>query len=293
MKFQIYYILLVLSLSFFKSERLASAPLALVDNDLFIITNLSKKQVYESEAVILTYKIYSASSILLDSMKNENILESKEFVKEEIYDENRVGAAEMFNGKIYNTMVYRQYVLYPLAVGEITIPSVQVETFIRKSKSAPEDSNDAFSNVDYIKDKKTIILPGITMFSQTLKNSPVGFKGLIGDFNVISSVSRKEMPVNDALKFKIRIIGSGNLKMIKDECFQIPDAFEIYEPVIKENTSVVDGKLLVDRELEYFIVARVPGTYSIPSITYIYYDAEHNQYRSMKTQKHIIKVNPH
>ena len=94
------------------SSRQSSASSANIGNeDLFVRATLSKGTVYEQEAVLLTYKVYSAVNLTNLSypspeLKGFNIQEV-ELPKEKQFE------LEHYNGRNYNTIVWRQFVLFP------------------------------------------------------------------------------------------------------------------------------------------------------------------------------------
>ena len=93
------------------------------NNDLFITATVSKSNVYEQEAFLLTYKIYTV--VDLRNFSNVKLPDFKGFHSQEIeLPSNAKWALEHYNGKNYHTTIYRQFVLFPQQSGKLIIESV-------------------------------------------------------------------------------------------------------------------------------------------------------------------------
>ena len=82
------------------------------NQDLFITATASKTNVYEQEAFLLTYKIYTREPNL--QLNNAKLPDFKGFHSQEIeMPANARWSQEHYNGRNYSTAVYRQFVLFP------------------------------------------------------------------------------------------------------------------------------------------------------------------------------------
>lgn len=91
--------------------------------DLFITVTADKKRLYEQEAVVLTYKVYSLVSLsqLAGGMPDLDGFHTQEI---ELPQQKSL-KMETHNGRNYGTVVWRQYVLFPQRSGKLTIPSIK------------------------------------------------------------------------------------------------------------------------------------------------------------------------
>lgn len=260
------------------------------ESEFFVTTNISKKQLYENEASILTYKIYT--KVEVDSIISVNFPDFNEFRVYHIDLKDQKWALEHVNGENYHTCILSQYVLSPIQTGEIRIRPTAMEISLRKKYTNSEDAFSAFFGDSYKPVKKAVAFPGCVINVRELPNKPADFTGMVGDFGIVSSVSRKEIPVNDGINFNIKIFGTGNLPIHVIKQPTLSENLEIYEPTTKENMKIIDDKTEVSKEINYFIIARKSGVYTIPSITFVYYDISIGQYRKLNTPSYTIKVNP-
>ena len=161
------------------------------DDDLFIVATVNKKKVYEQEAILLTYKIYTAVNLTNVTGKMPDL---KGFHTQEVDmpKGNREFELEHYKGRNYRTMVYSQYVLFPQQNGQLEIPSITFEGTVAQ-RVQNYDPFEAFFNggSSYVNIQKPIRTPKITIDVNPLPaGKPASFSGAVGDFSISSSMSR-------------------------------------------------------------------------------------------------------
>ncbi len=83
---------------------------------IFVRQSISKTNIYEQEAVLVSYKLYSRVDIA--QIGNAKFPEFKDFYVQEInLDPNRPWQMEHYDGLNYNTIVLKQYLLFPQRTG--------------------------------------------------------------------------------------------------------------------------------------------------------------------------------
>ena len=111
-----------------RSQRGRRSDGTISDSDLFITATASKTKVYEQEAVVLTYKLYTLVNI---SQLAGEMPELDGFHCQELNSKAQLSLKyEHYNGRNYGTAIWRQYVLFPQKSGKLTIPSVSFEAVI-------------------------------------------------------------------------------------------------------------------------------------------------------------------
>ena len=187
--------------------RTQSAGSQITSKDLFITVTASKKKVYEQEAVLLTYKVYSLVNL---SQLAGGIPELEGFHTQEIdLPQQKSLKMEEYNGKSYGTVVWRQYVLFPQRSGKLTIPSVDFEAIVVQH-NRNIDPFEAFFNggSSMVEVKKTVVAPSLTLDVASLPQKPANFSGAVGQFKIKSELSTNELKANDALTLKLTVTGN-------------------------------------------------------------------------------------
>ena len=259
-------------------------------SDLFITSNVSKTNVYEQEAILLTYKIYTA--IDLRGFDNVKLPDFKGFHSQEIELPDRRWELEHYKGRNYRTTIYRQFILFPQQTGELTIDAARFDASITKANQAI-DPFDAFFNGrnSYVEIKKSLFTPKLTINVKQLPTpKPEKFSGGVGTFDMVSSINNLQLKTNDAITLKIVITGTGNLKLVSAPEIQFPDDFEIYDPKIENNSQLTTNGLSGTLTIEYLAIPRNPGTYKIPAAKFSFFDINSQTYKTLTSEEYSLNV---
>ena len=269
----------------------SSSSSSVSTKDLFITATASKTNLYEQEAFLLTFKIYTVLD--LRSFSNVKLPDFKGFHSQEVeLPSNPKWELENFNGKNYHTTVYRQFVLFPQQSGKLVIESARFDASIAKAVQSA-DPFDAFFNggSNYVELKKSIITPRITINVNPLPaGKPAGFSGGVGNFNITSSINSKNVKTNDAITVKLVISGIGNLKLIDNPKIKFPENIELYDPKVDNKVRLTKEGLSGSKIIEYLAIPRDPGNFKIPAVEFSYFDIKTKSYKTLKTEEYDINV---
>ena len=273
------------------SSTHSSSGTGVSNQDLFITASASKTNVYEQEAFVLTYKIYTRESNL--QLNNAKLPDFKGFHSQEIeMTTNARWTPEHYQGRNYYTTVYRQFVLFPQQSGKLYIDPAQFQMTVGKPVQS-DDPFDAFFNggSNVIEIKKSISTPKIAINVNPLPaGKPADFSGGVGEFNISSSINNKELKTNDAITIKLVISGTGNLKLISNPEIKFPDDFEVYDPKVDNQVRITREGLTGNKVIEYLAIPRHAGTYKIPGVSFSYFDIRSKSYKTLKTEEYVINV---
>ena len=273
------------------SSAHSSSGTSVSDQDLFITATASKTNVFEQEAFVLTYKIYTRESNL--QLNNAKLPDLKGFHSQEIeMTTNARWTPEHYRGRNYYTTVYRQFVLFPQQSGKLYIDPAQFQMTIGKPVQS-DDPFDAFFNggSNVIEIKKSIATPKIAINVSPLPaGKPADFSGGVGEFTVSSSINSKELKTNDAITIKLVISGTGNLKLISNPEIKFPEDFEVYDPKVDNQVRLTREGLTGNRVIEYLAIPRHAGTYKIPGVSFSYFDIRSKSYKTLKTEEYVVNI---
>ena len=261
------------------------------DDDLFIVATVNKKKVYEQEAILLTYKIYTTVNLTNVSGKMPDL---KGFHTQEVEmpKGNREFELEHYKGRNYRTIVWSQYVLFPQQSGQLEIPSITFEGTVAQ-RVQNYDPFEAFFNggSSYVNVQKPIRTPKLTIDVSPLPSGkPASYGGAVGDFNISSSISTTELKENEAVTLKLVISGTGNMKLIKTPEVNFPADFEVYDPKVDNKFTLKAGGLSGNKVIEYLAIPRYGGNYTIPAVEFTYFDIKSGAYKTLKTPEYTLNV---
>jgi len=258
--------------------------------DLFIAVTASKKRVFEQEAVLLTYKLYTLVNIseLMGKMPELDGFHVQEIARQR-QPELKM---EHYNGKNYGTVVWSQYVVFPQQTGELKIPEIKYEaTVIQQNRSA--DPFDIFFGGGSMTQevKKTVMAPAVVLHVDPLPTpKPANYSGAVGKFSITSSLTPQELKANDATTLRLKVSGTGNMKLMNAPEVAWPKDFERYDPKTEEKTKIgangSSGEVLFD----YIAVPRHQGKYDLPPVEFCYFDPDAKEYKTLTTEGYTIDV---
>ncbi len=271
------------------SSRTVDNSSSISPNELFMTATASRTNVFEQEAILVTYKLYTLVNLTqldgklptLDGFQIQEIPlpRTKEF------------SLETYNGRNYHTVVWSQYVLFPQKTGKLTIPSVTFEgVVVQPNRSL--DPIDAFFNgaSGMLELKKKIVTPALNIFVQPLPAKPEGYSSAVGKFSLSSSINSKEVKTNDAITIKVNVNGTGNMKLISTPEIAFPKDFETYDAKVTDNFDLTRSGLSGTKTFEYLAVPRHAGTYTIPAAKFVYFDTDSKSYKTLTTEPYTVKV---
>ena len=261
------------------------------NSDIFVVGNVNKTTVFEQEAILLTYKIYTA--IDLRGFDNVKLPDFKGFHSQEVeLTSDRKWELEHCRGRNYRSTVYRQFILFPLQTGELTIDAARFDASIAQA-SQVTDPFDAFFNGrnSYVEVKKSLFTPKLTIKVNPLPQPrPESFSSGVGDFSITSSINSTHIQANDAITIKVVISGTGNLKLISTPEVKFPEDFEIYDPKVESTSQLTNNGLTGSTTIEYLAIPRNPGNYKIPAVNFSYFDINSKSYKTLTTEEYQIQV---
>lgn len=274
-----------------QQEEIAPAGSAITGKDLFIKVTANKYRVHEQEPVLLTYKVYT----LVDLTQLEGKMpDLTGFHSQEIpLPQQKSFHVERVNGRPYRCVTWSQYLMYPQMTGALKIPSITFKGIVVQ-QNRNVDPFEAFFNggSGYVEVKRNIVAPGVDIQVDPLPAKPVGFSGGVGKFSISAKLDKNEVKAGDPVTLRVVISGLGNLKLIKQPVVEFPKGFDKYDPKITDKTKLTNAGVGGSMVYDYLAVPRNQGTYTIPSVSFIYYDVNANAYKTLHTQQFVVHVAP-
>ena len=274
-----------------QQEEIAPGGSAITGKDLFIKVTANKYRVHEQEPVLLTYKVYT----LVDLTQLEGKMpDLTGFHSQEIpLPQQKSFHVERVNGRPYRCVTWSQYLMYPQMTGALKIPSITFKGIVVQ-QNRNVDPFEAFFNggSGYVEVKRNIVAPGVDIQVDPLPAKPVGFSGGVGKFSISAKLDKNEVKAGDPVTLRVVISGLGNLKLIKQPVVEFPKGFDKYDPKITDKTKLTNAGVGGSMVYDYLAVPRNQGTYTIPSVSFIYYDVNANAYKTLHTQSFVVHVAP-
>ena len=268
----------------------AAASGKISSSDLFITATASKTNVYEQEAVLLTYKVYTL--VDLRSLRGD-MPDMKDFHTQEIdLPRQKQFTLEHYHGRNYNTTVWSQYVLFPQRSGKLEVPSITFEGEVAQHIESIDPFDAFFNGTSALSTvRKNIVTPKVVINVKELPDGkPANFSGGVGSFTMSSSISGQNVKTNDAVTIKLVVSGTGNMKLMDVPEVKFPQDFEVYDPKIDNKFNLTREGLSGSKVIEYLAIPRHAGDFTIPPVEFSYFDVKANTYKTLKTDAYTLKV---
>ncbi len=274
-----------------QQPQVAQAGSEITGKDLFIKVTANKRRVHEQEPVLLTYKVYT----LVDLTQLEGKMpDLTGFHSQEIpLPQQKSFHVERVDGRPYRCVTWSQYLMYPQMTGSLQIPSITFKGIVVQ-QNRNVDPFEAFFNggSGYVEVKRNIVAPGLSVQVDPLPAKPAGFSGGVGKFNITASLSSKEVKAGTPITLRVVVGGTGNLKLIKQPVVEFPKGFDKYDPKVTDKTKLTNAGVGGNMVYDFLAVPRNQGKYTIPAVTFIYYDVDANAYKTLHTQPFVVNVTP-
>ena len=255
------------------------------EENLFIRTIVSKSNVYEQEALLLTYKLYTLLDVTQCPMKKNP--EFNGFIRHDMeLPANREFTLENYNGRNYKAVVLYEVLLFPQHSGNLKIDKVDFEAVIVQRRRVRSIFDDPYMNTSY-----NLSAPSVTINVKDLPaNKPASFTGAVGKFTINSTLSAKEVKAHEAITLKMNINGNGNMRTLKQPDIKFPESFETYDPKVANNFAASATGFSGSKSIEYLVIPRQSGNFDIPSLEFSYFDVQEKQYKTLHTPAYTIAV---
>ncbi|MFC4666483.1 BatD family protein [Falsiporphyromonas endometrii] len=261
------------------------------NKNIFVRLNLSKTKVYKQQGILATFKLYVDPDIGLKQIQDVKFPDYNGFVAQEVdLDSNQTFKLENIGGRPYRTAILRQWVLLPQTPGKVTVPSASVDLNIavrRKFKSTGDPFEDIFiqttrGSAVYL--DKHLVTPVQTIDVQELPEpQPTGFTGAVGKYSISAEISPKEPKTGESMTIKVKIGGSGNLKLLPNPKLKLPESFDVFDPKSTSSINVTPSGASGVKTIEYYAVPNEVGKATIPPIELVYFDTDSKSYRTIST----------
>ena len=240
---------------------------------------------HEQEPVLLTYKVYTNVNLIRMAGKMPDIKGSH--VQEIPLPQQKTFRTEKLNGRTYHTTTWSQYVVYPQITGKLRIPSVTFTGVIRPTL----DDFDPFAFMNDGGDiPRQLQAEGLTIDVVPLPQKPANFSGAVGKLSMTAQLSKSNIKEGDPINLRVVIAGIGNLKLMRQPIVKFPNGFDVYDSKQTDKTHLTSNGVEGSMVYDFLAVPRKQGKYTVPPVSFVYFDTTTNSYKTLTTQAFQISV---
>jgi hypothetical protein len=252
--------------------RVAKASSAVsTNNSVGLEMSVDKKEAYVGEPITLNLTFKSRPNAHYDKIE----LSEPDFKK--FWVKKVQGLKQGVEGD-FTTQTY-QYVLFPQEDGNFTLtpPYVRLGTRVAGRGAF---SDPFFGNIGMSMNWKKLFANEVKLHIKPLPNN----LEVYGDFRISAEVDKKEVKANKPVNLTIDIMGQGNIEDIKKFEIDIPNAV-VYSDELKVSNSGITKGVVTQK-----VAIVADRDFTIPSVSFTYFDAKTKKPKTIKTEPIKIKV---
>ncbi len=239
----------------------------------FVTAEVDKTEPYLGEQVTYTFRFYQG-----DQLFGQPLYERPEFTgfwsQETAQQEPQLAQVAGVDGvaRTYRVATL-QTILFPTILGAQTIKAARLQL--------PGSFGQA--GVTLLTEEMTVTVRPLP------QPAPTGFSGAVGQFTLVAELDKQDATVNDSLTLRVTLSGVGSLETIPDPAWPELAGWRAFADGVTTNTraesSPLDGRPVFtgNRVYQRILIPGQPGQFTIPAITYTYFNPATGAYETAVT----------
>ena len=259
--------------------------------NLFIRAVTDKNNVYVGQQLVLSFRLYTRIGI--EQSQVDNLPDLNGFWNEDIkslQQQQVQWRIEIYKGVKYNVADIKQTILFPDHAGNLTIDPMAMTFLVRQPVPAKDIMDQFFGSFKEVKFKVKSDPLVVHVRPLPENGKPVGFADAVGNFSIEASIDKTSLKANDALNYKVKVTGSGNIKLLKNLNTGFPPDFEKYDPKVTDSVSENANGVSGSRIYNYLLIPRHQGDFTIDPLKFSYFNPATNRYVTLTSKSFNIKV---
>lgn len=261
-------------------------------DDILLRLNLSRANVYKGEPIRASLTLYTRVGIA--GFENVKLPSFNGFWSQELPTDNYTTHRQTLDGKVYDTRIIKEYLLYPQQTGTLTIDPAEMTAVAQVVVRNNNNFDPFFGSGADVYNVQRKLSTGRT--EVTVKELPAGapasFNGAVGSFTLSGEQPPADLRANSAATYTVKISGTGNLTFLQAPALDMPSSFEMYDVRTTEALRTTSAGTTGYRQFEYPFIARAEGEYDIAPVEFSYFSPEKNDYVTLATRPMTLHVEP-
>ena len=267
---------------------------ALPEGDLFVRAEVNKRRVYQNEAIVLSYKIYTRVNVSSYNISKQPGTAGF-WVEEEPQQKQPSTSAEVIGGRRYTVATIKKMILFSTSSGTKIIDPIVLECEVKVRRRSRDPFRGFFGDSLFGEVRRELVR------SQELKvevlplpdeGRPADYDGAVGSFSVKSWIDKPDVKAHDAVTLKVRVSGAGNFSTLGQPEVPIPETFEAYPPKVSQRLKRTAQGLSGEKVYEYVLIPRSVGSQRIGAVELSYFDPSVAKYELARADEIVVDVVP-
>ena len=262
------------------------APVVNVDNNLYLVADISKANPYLNEPTTIVYKLYFSNNIGISNFREVNKPKYNDFWSQNIEIKKLEAQQGIFKGQQFRFVVLKKVVLYPQKSGKLELEPLTLDIDVQLPVGRPN----IFGQYQMGEDTKRVSAGSKTIAVKPLPElgKPDDFSGAVGNFDFKVNLSRTNLKSGESLDLVVSVSGTGNLKLFTLPKPIVPSSIEMYDPEHKENIQVPLTGMNGSIADKYTIIPTEKGNFPVKGLRFSYFDLSSQSYKTITTNDLMI-----
>jgi hypothetical protein len=263
-----------------------------VKEDALLAVSTNKDEVYTGEGFTATLsflvadnnrapmQFYELGKQLADILKK---IKPANCWEENFNIENIEGEPIEIAGKGFTQYKIYQATFYPLNTQKVVFPSVALEMI--KFKLA---KNPSFFGQNRQEDFKKFYSKPKTVRVKELPPHPMRDAVAVGDYRLDERLATNQPATGQSVSYEFNIYGEGNISAIERPIIKKDDAFDFYEPNIKQNVNRENSRVTGAKSFSYFMIPKEPGDYKLKDyFQWVFFNPNSRKYDTLTSRQEL------
>ena len=255
------------------------APVVNVDNNLYLVADISKANPYINEPTTVVYKLYFSNNIGISNFREVNKPKYNDFWSQNIEIKKLEAQQGIFKGQQFRFVILKKVILYPQKAGKLDLEPLALDIDVQMPIGRPN----IFNQYQMGEDTKRVSAGNKIIVVKALPDAgkPTDFTGAVGKFDFNVTPSRTNLKAGESLSLNISVTGTGNLKLFTLPKPVVPPSLEMYDPEHKENIQTPLSGMTGSITDNYTIIPNEKGNFPIKGLRFSYYDLSSKTYKTI------------
>ncbi len=275
-------------------KTLSSQPLTLTvrpqprgaraGEDFFATGEVSDARPYAGQQIVYTWRLFRRVRSTALNFLDQGF---KGFQAASLGANKEYGAEV---GGYHYTVDEIRWALFPEGPGTFAVrgPLVELAALVRQL-----NPSDLLSQIRFVPGiRQRLQAEPLEVQVQSLPPRPEGFSGLVGQYQVSTSLSRREIRLGDPTTLKIEVVGDSFGDLIPEPSLPELEEIETYADKSVSSLTYNDHGIRGKRVFSRALVPKASGEHQIPGVNLVYFDPKAGDYRTAQTSTLALTVQP-
>lgn len=259
-------------------------------DDLLLRMEASRTSVFKGEPLRVSLKLCQRVNVV--GFEDVKLPSFDGFWAQELPTDGARPVRETIGGKIYETTVIKEYLLYPQQAGRLTVEPAAL-TAVAQIVVPGRNPDPFFGGPEVYNVRRALRTSQLRVEVKELPEmAPSSFSGAVGSFRMETTLPPDRLAANSSATYTVKISGTGNLPFVQAPRLVLPGSFEQYNTKTIESIHSAASGTSGYRQFEYPFIARAEGVYEVPPVEFTYFDPERQQYVALSSDPLTLEIIP-